>query len=441
MSQARPRLILFTRFPVPGKVKTRLIPAYGPEEAAGLHRRLVLHTLRTARAFCRKHEVELGIRFAGDDAGAMSHWLGSQGRFRPQCSGDLGQRMAGAFAECFAEGTPAAVIIGSDCPELTERGLAEAFAALRTHPAVLGPATDGGYYLIGLTRPTPELFQGIAWGTDVVLAQSRAVLARLGISPVLLTALGDVDRAEDVEVWQQRAGATDSGLERYSVILPTLNEAAHLAATLDCVREGSPAQIIVVDGGSTDQTPEIARHAGATVISSPPGRARQMNAGAAEADGDVLVFLHADTLLPPGWGDVIRTTLTPGGVAAGAFSFRIREGFAGRWLVEWGTNLRSRRLQCPYGDQALFLRRSVFEELGGFADLPIMEDYELVARLRRRGRVVTTDAAISTSGRRWRNLGAIRTTAFNFMIVAGYHAGVPPRTLSRWYRGHRQPGI
>lgn len=439
MSQARPRLILFTRFPVPGKVKTRLIPAFGPEGAAALHRRLVLQTLRTARALCRKHEVDLEIRFAGDDAGAMSHWLGSQWRFRPQCLGDLGERMARAFAESFAEGSPATVLIGSDCPELTEPGLAEAFAALRTHPAVLGPATDGGYYLIGLTRPTPELFQGIAWGTDAVLAQSRAVLARLGIAPALLTALGDVDRPEDVAAWRQRVGSTPSAVERCSVILPTLNEAAHLAATLDCVRAGSPAQILVVDGGSTDQTPEIARQAGATVINSPPGRARQMNAGAAEADGDVLVFLHADTLLPPGWRDVIRTTLTPGGIAAGAFSFRIREGFVGRRLVEWGTNLRSRRLQCPYGDQALFLRRSDFEELGGFADLPIMEDYELVARLRRRGRVVTTDAAISTSGRRWILLGTLRTTVTNSLIVVGYHAGIQLSVLARWYRGKRRP--
>ena len=130
MSQTRPRLILFTRFPVPGKVKTRLIPALGPEGAAALHRRLVLRTLRTAKAACQAHGVDLEIRFAGDDSGAMEHWLGFQWRFRAQCAGDLGQRMAGAFADSFAEGSPATVIIGSDCPDLTEHGLAEAFAAL-----------------------------------------------------------------------------------------------------------------------------------------------------------------------------------------------------------------------------------------------------------------------------------------------------------------------
>lgn len=435
MSQARPRLILFTRFPVPGKVKTRLIPALGPEGAAALHRRLVLRTLRTAKAACQAHGVDLEIRFAGDDSGAMERWLGSQWRFRAQCAGDLGQRMAGAFADSFAEGSPATVIIGSDCPNLTAQGLAEAFSALRAQPAVLGPATDGGYYLIGLTRPMPELFQGIAWGTDVVLEQSLNRFSQKGITPVLLKPLGDVDRPEDVIAWQQRAEAGEARLDRISVILPALNEAAHLATTLEHVRLGMPAEVIVVDGGSTDGTPEIARQAGASVVISPPGRARQMNAGAAEAAGDVLVFLHADTLLPLGWADSIRRTLASSNVVAGAFSFHIRDAFPGRQLVEWGANLRSRRLQCPYGDQALFLRRPLFEELGGFANLPIMEDYELCTRLRRRGRLVTADAPISTSGRRWSRLGALRTTVTNLLVIAGYHSGIQPNTLARWYRG------
>ena len=433
LSQARPRLIIFTRLPVPGQVKTRLIPALGPDGAAALHRRLVLRTLRTCRAACESHGVDLEIYYAGDDPGAMEHWLGSQLQFRAQCAGDLGQRMAGAFADSFAEGSPATVIIGSDCPDLTSHRLGEAFTALGSHPVVFGPATDGGYYLIGLARPTPELFQGIAWGTDQVMAQSQAILARLGIIPALLPPLADVDRPEDAAAWQRR-GVAETGLDRISVILPTLNEAAHLAATLECVHTGSPAEVIVVDGGSADGTPDLARRAGAKVISSPPGRARQMNAGAAEATGDVLVFLHGDTLLPSGWEDTIRRTLTSSDVAAGAFSFRIREAFPGRLIVEWGTNLRSRLLQCPYGDQALFLRRPLFDELGGFANLPIMEDYELTGRLRRRGRVVTIDASISTSGRRWVRLGALRTTVTNLSIIAGYHLGVNPARLARFYR-------
>ena len=152
MADQRRRLILFARFPVAGKVKTRLIPALGEEGAAALHRRLVLRTLRTANALYQSQNVELEIRFAGDNASEMQHWFGDGWLCRPQCEGDLGQRMAGAFEDSFREGSPATVIIGSDCPTLKPDVLAAAFDSLKKNPVVFGPATDGGYYLIGLER-------------------------------------------------------------------------------------------------------------------------------------------------------------------------------------------------------------------------------------------------------------------------------------------------
>src|SRR5262249_33747489 len=148
-----------------------------------------------------------------------------------------------------------------------------------------------------------------------------------------------------------------------------------IATTLEAARAGCPHEIIVADGGSADDTRPIARSAGAMVLQSQPGRARQMNAGAARASGKVLLFLHADTQLPEDWPRFVGETLAPPGVAGGSFRFRLREPFTGRWLVERGTNLRSRWFQNPYGDQALFLRSALFEELGGFAELPILEDY------------------------------------------------------------------
>jgi hypothetical protein len=160
-----------------------------------------------------------------------------------------------------------------------------------------------------------------------------------------------------------------------------------------------------------------------------------MNAGAAQATGNVLLFLHADTLLPDNWTRVVTETLKTPGVVAGSFGFRVAERFPGRWLVEWTTNLRSRWFQNPYGDQTQFLRRAMFEELGGFADLPIMEDYELNQRLRKLGRVVTAEAAAITSGRRWKRLGVVRTTLTNKMMIAGFHLGVCPHKLARFYRG------
>lgn len=434
MADQRRRLILFARFPVAGKVKTRLIPALGAEGATALHRRLVLRTLRTAYSLCQSQSVELEIRFAGDDENEMRHWLGDGWLCRPQCEGDLGQRMAGAFADSFREGSPATVIIGSDCPSLTPETLAAAFESLKTNPVVFGPATDGGYYLIGLTRLVPELFQGIAWGTETVLAQSLETLTRLGSKPALLTPLDDLDRPEDVTAWKRLVEVDDTDLSRVSVIIPALNEAAHIATTLQSVRAGCPHGIIVVDGGSADDTSTIAQSAGATVIHSKPGRARQMNAGAARATGNALLFLHADTVLPENWMRVVTDTLGKPGVVAGSFGFRVAESFPGRWLVEWTTNLRSRWFQNPYGDQTQFVRRALFEELGGFADLPIMEDYELNQRLRRRGRVATSAATAITSGRRWKKLGVIQTTLINKMIITGFHLGVCPHKLARFYR-------
>ena len=133
----------------------------------------------------------------------MSHWLGGGKRFQPQGQGDLGERMSRAFAQSSQQGSPATVIIGSDCPGLTPELLTRAFDALSNNRVVLGPATDGGYYLIGLAGATPEIFHGINWGSNSVLATTLSILARLGINPVLLEPLDDVDRKEDLRAWQR----------------------------------------------------------------------------------------------------------------------------------------------------------------------------------------------------------------------------------------------
>ncbi len=226
---------------------------------------------------------------------------------------------------------------------------------------------------------------------------------------------------------------------RISVIIPALNEAAHLAATLDAALAGAPHELMVVDGGSVDATCAIARAAGATVLPSAPGRARQMNAGAARATGELLLFVHADTRLPLNWPEAVREILAQPGVVAGAFAFGLTERFPGSRLVEWAVNLRSRLRQNPYGDQAPFLRRDLFSKLGGFADLPVMEDYEMNRRLRRQGRILTARSVALTSGRRWKQLGVVRTALINQAMIAGFHLGVSPQRLAHIYRRSR-PG-
>jgi rSAM/selenodomain-associated transferase 2 len=224
-----------------------------------------------------------------------------------------------------------------------------------------------------------------------------------------------------------------------SVIIPALNEAAHLTATLASLRSGRLADLIVVDGGSQDQTVALAQAAGATVLSSPPGRSRQQNLGAAAASGDVLFFLHADTLAPPHYDRLIFDALAAPGVSAGAFSLSISGSTPALRLISALANRRSRWLQLPYGDQGLFLRTSLFRSLGGFPDLPIMEDLALVRRLRRCGRILTLPQPVCTSGRRWHHLGPLRTTAINQLMLLGFALGLDPHTLARLYRQAGRP--
>ena len=430
-------LILFARYPVPGQAKTRLIPALGPEGAARLHRRLAENTAGVARAAGASCGAGVTVCFTGAARREFRCWLGPDFAYAAQPTGDLGVRLRHAFTSAFRNGARRVVAFGSDVPEISAAILRQALAGLLEHDVVLGPAVDGGYYLIGMKCHRPELFAGIDWGTERVCAQTRAAIARQALSVAELPVLGDVDVPEDALALRADPRFADvwSASPLLSVIVPTLNEAASLGRTLECVRRADGVEIIVADGGSGDATREIAAQAGATVLVTPGGRAAQQNAGAAIARGRHLLFLHADTLLPDGYAALIHRALDRPATVAGAFRFRTDGSGAALRLVEWGANIRSARFRLPYGDQGLFIEKRVFDELGGFAVLPIMEDYELVRRLRRRGPVVTLNEAAITSARRWQRLGAVRTTLRNQAMVALFRAGVPPERLARFYRG------
>lgn len=214
-----------------------------------------------------------------------------------------------------------------------------------------------------------------------------------------------------------------------SVVIPTLDEAATVAEAIGAARAAlADPEVIVVDAGSGDGTVALAAAAGATVIEAPGKRAHAMNAGAAAAAGDILVFLHADTLLPAGAGAAIAAALE----RAGAGAFRI--GFdRPRPLVERVVNARSRLLKIVYGDQALFVSRAAFERVGGYRPLPIMEDRDLAARLRRSAGLVIVPLAVTTSARRHRSDGHARTLARSWLIQLLYTLRVPPERLARLY--------
>ncbi|MGV1100757.1 TIGR04282 family arsenosugar biosynthesis glycosyltransferase [Thiovibrio sp. JS02] len=192
------KLVLFTRYPEAGRAKTRLIPALGPEGAATLHRRLTERAVAQMRRFLAASPVAGEIRFAGGDRDRMEQWLAGRLPCRPQEGNSLGERLQAAFAAAFAEGAEQVVIIGADCPGLDPKILAEAFAALTQADLVLGPAADGGYYLVGLTRPWAELFHAIPWGSGEVLTKTLCRAKALNLKIRLLEQLVDVDRPEDL---------------------------------------------------------------------------------------------------------------------------------------------------------------------------------------------------------------------------------------------------
>lgn len=197
------RLIVFTRYPTPGTTKTRLIPLLGDVEAANLHRQMTEYTVEKVKQLQTTFSVAVTIEFAGGNTKLMQNWLGDDLVYQPQGKGDLGERMCFAFKQAFLVGATKAVIIGTDCPELTETILTNAFNALDRHDLVLGSATDGGYYLIGLTRLIPQLFSGISWGTSEVRAQTQNIAKNLNLNVKLLPLLSDIDRPEDLAIWQQ----------------------------------------------------------------------------------------------------------------------------------------------------------------------------------------------------------------------------------------------
>jgi rSAM/selenodomain-associated transferase 2 len=346
--------------------------------------------------------------------------------------------MSRAFARSFDDGARRAVIIGTDCPGITPEIIEGAFDSLEGSDFAVGPASDGGYYLIGLSRHIHELFEGIPWGTSRVFDETMRVSERLGLSNSRLEILADVDRPEDLGELRGVIELPTSS-RTISVIIPTLNESENISRTLNALGDIPDVETIIVDGGSTDGTIEKAISFGARLVETEPCRAKQMNRAAKDAHGEILIFLHADTVLPKGFDHAVRDLMSRPEVALGAFSFRADYDRFGMRAIERLANMRSRWLGRPYGDQALFVRTGQFMEAGGFPEIPLMEDLEFVTRMRREGKVVTLREKAVTSARRWRERGLLRTTLLNQWILLAHGMGVSPQRLARWYRAGGSP--
>jgi rSAM/selenodomain-associated transferase 2 len=223
-----------------------------------------------------------------------------------------------------------------------------------------------------------------------------------------------------------------------SVIIPVLNEAECIGGLITHLRsreDGSEVEIIVVDCDPAGSTIQAVQNPGIITAKCEQGRAIQMNRGAALATGDILLFLHADTFLPENAFMRIREALQDAEFVGGCFDLGIRSARQVFRITERYVALRTRITRIPFGDQAIFIRRNYFERIGGFAVIPIMEDVELMRRIRGRGDVICViPEKVSTSARRWEKEGVLFTTMRNWMLQLLYVLGVPPERLARFYR-------
>jgi len=225
---------------------------------------------------------------------------------------------------------------------------------------------------------------------------------------------------------------------RLSIVVPMLNEERAIARTLASLRAGAPgAEIIVVDGGSRDFSVERARPLADRVIQAPRGRVRQMNAGARDAGGEVLAFVHADTLVPPTFATDIADALRGPATVGGRFDVELGDRAFVYRLIGALISLRSRLSRTATGDQAIFVRRGVFESLGGYREIDICEDLDFARRLKRKGPVACVRSRVVTSARRWREHGVARTVFTMWAIRLAFLCGVPPARLGRLYADRR----
>jgi uncharacterized protein len=430
------KIILFTRCPEPGNVKKRLVHLIGEHGAAHLQSEMTMHALEIAHRFATTDEIELEVHFAGGNRQRMQTLFGKDFVYVHQVGADLGERMRFSFRKALEEGAQAVVLIGADCPGITRAILRQAFAALKGHDCILGPALDGGYYLIGLRQDQPEIFSSIPWGTNRVLEHTLGAIERLGLKVSLLETLMDVDRPEDLHTWEEMKRAFSAPM--ISIVIPAINEEATIGNTLKKALSGKNVEVILADGGSDDSTRELSARMGARVVMAQKGRALQMNEGARAASGDIFVFLHSDSILPDDFDKDIRRVLADPCIAAGAFSLSFDTDTPVMRLMALGANLRSRLFSLPYGDQALFVRRPDFHETGGFPKIPIMEDVALVRTMKKKGRILILPSRITTSSRRYKAMGPFRAWVINQLAMAGFFMGIPSEELAVLYRGREK---
>lgn len=445
-------ICVFAKPPVPGRVKTRLAPLLGSQRAAELAKAFLHDTWASASSLSWAKPVLASTEEGLQDflPGPIEIWL--------QGEGDLGARLENISRRALRD-HPHMIAIGTDSPGLPTKYLEQAREALHSADAVIGPSEDGGFYLLGLRKCPTGLLSGIPWSAPTTCLETIAKLQAAGLTVYILDNWFDVDTARDLEKLnalitgkQVEAPSTQRFLEtrawrgagaqptRCSVIIPTLNERESLPQTLRALAEHHWVhEVIVADGGSTDGTREwLAAQNLARLVDAPAGKGNQINRGAQAASGDVLLILHADCQLPPDAGERIASALQSQSVAAGCFEVRFNASRPRSLkMVAAGINFRCRLGKAATGDQGIFVRRRVFEQVGGCPDWPLFEDVDLVRRIKKVGNFAILRSKLLVSPRRHLARGVFRTVLLIYALRLAFWLGVSPFTLKKWFDDSR----
>ncbi len=304
---------------------------------------------------------------------------------------------------------------------------------LENQTCVFGPSLDGGYYFIGLACDElsqleeiyQALFHKISFGVSTVLDQSLDRLEQAGINFCLTEKLNDVDLYEDIP-------------PKISLIVPALNEEKNLAMLAKNIYPAFNYEVILVDGGSLDQTVELAKKLEFQTVQSKKGRSAQVLTGAKQAKGEILLFLHADSILPKNWDLTVRKIMQNKKTSLGYFLFALTEDFFAKKLLVSLTNFRAKYFKLPYGDQGLFVRKVDFE-IWNLPEVPILEDVFMVKKAREFGKIEGSDATLKTSGRRWLKHGVFKTTWLNHQIMLGAKLNLDLELLKEAYAKAQSP--
>lgn len=439
-------VIIFTRIPVPGKTKTRMMPYLTGRACASLHTCFLKDICRE----CEKTGYDIFVYYAPEgEKSTLVSILGADKTYRKQEGEGLGERMLSALREVLAEGYDACLLTGTDVPELDAEILTTAVSKLRTKDIVFGPTIDGGYYLVGMKKSHAEAFTGQTYGHGSVLQNTVSHLREKGLSVGYVRTLQDMDEPADLRDYRGRmkknAGLRVKATGQYlmrnvkiSIIIPVYNEektVGHMMGQLSPLK--SRCEIIFVDGQSSDRTRAIVGD-GYKVIESPKGRAVQMNAGAAESTGDVLLFLHCDSELPSRPLEEIRYVMRK--YRAGCFGIGFHSMNFFMFTCRLISNIRAFAGRIMFGDQGIFIERELFFEMGGFPEITLMEDYQFSINLKTRGIAAgMTPHRIYTSDRRFPDGTASKLKVMWEMnrLRKLYRGGVPVTQLTKYYRDIR----